>query len=587
MNSPSMHGLSELLLTISLVLLLAVPLGRWIARVLEPGPQPLPLAGLERRLYQALGVQGEEMTWPTYATGVLTLSLGGVLLLYALQRLQGLLPLNDDALPAVPALLAFNTAISFVTNTNWQAYGGESTMSTLTQMFGLTMQNFLSAGVGLAVLAALMRGLTRKQSRTLGNVWVDVVRGTLYVLLPLSLIVSLLLVWQGVPQTMTASVPISALSDTTGGDQRIPMGAVASQVAIKQLGTNGGGFYSVNSAHPLENPTPLSNLIQVVSILLIPAALCFAFGRLSGNMRHGMAVLASMTVILLGTALPTLAAEQAGTPMLAKAGVSLDASAVSSGGNMEGKEVRHGIASSAIWAVFTTAASNGSVNAMHDSFTPLGGLFPMWLMQLGEVVFGGVGSGLYGMLVFAILAVFLAGLMVGRTPEYLGKKIEARDIKLAALVVLAPSAFVLLGTAASVISEAGKAGMLNAGGHGFSEVLYALSSAANNNGSAFAGLGANTPWYNLLLGAAMWVGRFFVILPVLALASALGSKPRVAPGPGTLPTTGPIFVVLLTGTVLLVGALTFLPALALGPIAEHLQMLSALSLRVDGGGLVA
>jgi K+-transporting ATPase ATPase A chain len=582
-----MHGLSELLLTISLVLLLAVPLGRWIARVLEPGPQPLPLAGLERRLYQALGVQGEEMTWPTYATGVLTLSLGGVLLLYALQRLQGLLPLNDDALPAVPALLAFNTAISFVTNTNWQAYGGESTMSTLTQMFGLTMQNFLSAGVGLAVLAALMRGLTRKQSRTLGNVWVDVVRSTLYVLLPLSLIMSLLLVWQGVPQTMTASVPISALSDTTGGDQRIPMGAVASQIAIKQLGTNGGGFYSVNSAHPLENPTPLSNLIQMVSILLVPTALCFAFGRLSGNMRHGMAVLASMTVILLGTALPTLAAEQAGTPMLANAGVSLDASAVSSGGNMEGKEVRHGIASSAIWAVFTTAASNGSVNAMHDSFTPLGGLFPMWLMQLGEVVFGGVGSGLYGMLLFAILAVFLAGLMVGRTPEYLGKKIEARDIKLAALVVLAPSAFVLLGTAASVISEAGKAGMLNAGGHGFSEVLYALSSAANNNGSAFAGLGANTPWYNLLLGAAMWVGRFFVILPVLALASALGSKPRVAPGPGTLPTTGPIFVVLLTGTVLLVGALTFLPALALGPIAEHLQMLSALSLRVDGGGLVA
>lgn len=587
MNSPSMHGLSELLLTISLVLLLAVPLGRWIARVLEPGPQPLPLAGLERRLYQALGVQGEEMTWPTYATGVLTLSLGGLLLLYVLQRLQGLLPLNDDALPAVPALLAFNTAISFVTNTNWQAYGGESTMSTLTQMFGLTMQNFLSAGVGLAVLAALMRGLTRKQSRTLGNVWVDVVRSTLYVLLPLSLIVSLLLVWQGVPQTMTASVPISALSDTTGGDQRIPMGAVASQVAIKQLGTNGGGFYSVNSAHPLENPTPLSNLIQVVNILLIPAALCFSFGRLSGNMRHGMAVLASMTVILLGTALPTLAAEQAGTPMLANAGVSLDATAANSGGNMEGKEVRHGIASSAIWAVFTTAASNGSVNAMHDSFTPLGGLFPMWLMQLGEVVFGGVGSGLYGMLVFAILAVFLAGLMVGRTPEYLGKKIEARDIKLAALVVLAPSAFVLLGTAASVISDAGKAGMLNAGVHGFSEVLYALSSAANNNGSAFAGLGANTPWYNLLLGAAMWVGRFFVILPVLALASALGSKPRVAPGPGTLPTTGPIFVVLLTGTVLLVGALTFLPALALGPIAEHLQMLSALSLRADGGGLVA
>lgn len=587
MSAISMHGFGELLLTISLVLMLAAPLGQWIARVLEPGAKPLPLAGLERRLYRLLGVQGEEMSWTTYASGVLALSLAGFLLLFGLQRLQGLLPLNGDALPAVPSLLAFNTAVSFVTNTNWQAYGGESTMSTLTQMLGLGMQNFLSAAVGMAVLAALIRGLTRKQSKTLGNLWVDVVRSTLYVLLPLSLIVALLLVWQGVPQTPSASVAVSALADTTGGEQRIPMGAVASQVAIKQLGTNGGGFFSVNSAHPLENPTPLSNLIQVVSILLIPAALCFSFGRLTGNVRHGLTILASMTVILLGTALPTLAAEQAGTPMLANAGVSLDATAASSGGNMEGKEVRHGIASSAIWSVFTTAASNGSVNAMHDSFTPLGGLFPMWLMQLGEVVFGGVGSGLYGMLVFAILAVFLAGLMVGRTPEYLGKKIEARDIKLAALVVLAPSAFVLLGTAASVVTESGRAGIFNPGSHGFSEVLYALSSAANNNGSAFGGLGANSPWYNLLLGVAMWVGRFFVILPVLALASALGNKPRVAPGPGTLPTTGPIFVVLLTGTVLLVGALTFLPALALGPIAEHLQMLSVISHYAIDGGLVA
>jgi len=572
------NALAQLGLSLFLVLVLAAPLGAWIARVFEPGNRPLPLARVEGVIYRLLGISpDEEMPWTTYATAVLALSAAGVALLFTLQRAQALLPLNGDALPAVPALLALNTAISFVTNTNWQAYGGESTLSSLTQMLGLTMQNFLSAAVGMGVLAALIRGLTRRQQKGLGNFWADVVRSTLYVLLPLSFVVALLLVWQGVPQTLDASVSVTPLTGAATDSARVTMGPVASQVAIKQLGTNGGGFFSVNSAHPLENPTPLSNLIQVVSILLIPASLCFTFGRLAGNLRHGTAVLLSMSIILLGTALPTIAAEQAATPTLAAAGLTLQADTLQPGGNMEGKEVRHGIAASGIWAVFTTAASNGSVNAMHDSFTPIGGMFPMWLMQLGEVVFGGVGSGLYGMLVFAVLAVFLAGLMVGRTPEYLGKKIEARDIKLAALVVLAPSAFVLLGTAASLITDAGRAGMFNSGAHGFSEVLYALSSAANNNGSAFGGLGANSPWYNLLLGAAMWVGRFFVILPVLALASALGSKNAVAPGPGTLPTTGPIFVVLLTGTVLLVGALTFLPALALGPIAEHLQMLAQVS----------
>jgi K+-transporting ATPase ATPase A chain len=441
------------------------------------------------------------------------------------------------------------------------------------------VQNFLSAAVGIAVLAALVRGLVRRNARGLGNPWVDTVRVTLYVLLPLSLVVALLLAWQGVPQTLDAAREATLVEpfrtdSATVTSQVVPLGPVASQVAIKQLGTNGGGFFNVNSAHPLENPTPLSNLVQVVSIILIPAALCVTFGHLVGDRRQGYAILAAMTVIHAATTLPTIAAEQAATPVLAAAGVAITPGDDAPNGNMEGKEARFGIASSAIWATTTTAASNGSVNAMHDSFTPLGGLVPLWLMQLGEVVFGGVGSGLYGMLVFAILAVFLAGLMVGRTPEYLGKKIEAREVKLAALVVLVPSAFVLLGTAASLLTASGRAGIFNPGPHGFSEVLYALSSAANNNGSAFGGLGANSDWYNVLLGFAMWIGRFWVIVPVLALAGSLAARTPVAPGPGTLPTHGPIFVVLLVGTVLLVGALTFLPALALGPIAEQLQLVA-------------
>ncbi|MBL0937376.1 MAG: potassium-transporting ATPase subunit KdpA [Gemmatimonadaceae bacterium] len=587
MNALSPHALIELTLVLGLTLALAFPLGKWTARVLEPGNRPLPLAGLERGIHRLLGVDAtHDMTWTAYAGVVVSLTALGTLLLYALLRLQGVLPLNGDGLGGLAPLLALNTAISFATNTNWQAYGGESTMSTLTQAIGLTMQNFLSAAVGTAVLAALVRGLVRRQTRMLGNAWADIVRITLYLLLPLSFVLALLLVWQGVPQTVEASRQVTTveatvaeatvLNDSTAHGQQIPLGMVASQIAIKQLGTNGGGFYNANSAHPLENPTPLSNLLQVVSIILLPAALCVAFGHLVGDRRQGTAILSAMTIILIACALPTIAAEQIGTPRLHDAGVMMQADAMQSGGNMEGKEVRYGTASSAIWSVVTTAASNGSVNAMHDSFTPLGGLFPMWLMQLGEVVFGGVGSGLYGMLVFVMLAIFLAGLMVGRTPEYLGKKIEARDIKLAALVVLLPSAFVLIGTAASLGTAAGQAGIFNRGAHGLSEVLYALSSAANNNGSAFGGLGGNATWYNLLLGIAMWIGRLFVIVPVLALAGSMANKRAVAPGPGTLPTTGPVFVVLIIGTVLLVGALTFIPALALGPIAEQLQLQSQL-----------
>lgn len=576
----TVHAWAEFALVLGLVLGLALPLGAWIARVLEPGDRPLPLAWVERGIYRLLGIDpGTGHSWLHAASAVFVVSVGGVVVLYALQRLQGVLPLNPAGLPAVPPLLAFNTAISFVTNTNWQAYGGETTLSVLTQMAGLTVQNFVSPAVGIAVLAALVRGLARRQATELGNVYVDVVRSTLYVLLPLSLVVALLLAWQGVPQTLDAARTVTmveplATDSAAITSQVVPLGPVASQVAIKQLGTNGGGFFNVNSAHPLENPTPLSNLVQVVSIILIPAALCVTFGRLVGDRRQGLAILAAMTLIYAATTIPTIAAEQAGTPTLAAAGADLAAGELAPGGNLEGKEARFGVVSSAIWATTTTAASNGSVNAMHGSFTPLGGLFPMWLMQLGEVVFGGVGSGLYGMLVFAILAVFLAGLMVGRTPEYLGKKIEAREVKLAALVVLAPSAFVLLGTAASVLAASGRAGIFNPGAHGFSEVLYALSSAANNNGSAFGGLGANSDWYNLMTATAMWIGRFWVIVPVLALAGALARKTPVAPGPGTLPTHGPIFVVLLVGTVVLVGALTFLPALALGPIAEHLQMIA-------------
>jgi K+-transporting ATPase ATPase A chain len=497
----------------------------------------------------------------------------GIVAVYVLQRLQGILPLNPGGFGAVSPDSSFNTAVSFGTNTNWQSYGGESTMSYLTQALGLGVQNFVSAASGMAVLAALVRGFSRRSAGSIGNFWVDLVRSTLYVLLPLSFALAIALVSQGVLQNVAGSKVVSLLeSGKTAGQQVLAMGPVASQVAIKQLGTNGGGFFNVNSAHPFENPTPLSNFLELLSILLIPAALCYSFGKLVRDTRQGWAILAAMTAILVVVLIACTLSEQSGNPSFASIGIDQVASAGQSGGNMEGKEVRFGIANSALWATATTAASNGSVNAMHDSFTPLGGLWPMWLMQLGEVVFGGVGSGLYGMLLFAIVAVFVAGLMVGRTPEYLGKKIDPYEMKMASLGILVPPIVVLLGTAVAVLVPAGRAGTANPGAHGFSEILYAFSSAANNNGSAFAGLGANTPFYNASLGIAMFLGRYFVKIPVLAIAGSLAAKGRVPVTSGTLPTHTPLFVSLLISIVVVVGALTFIPALALGPIVEHLVL---------------
>ena len=569
---------------VALLILLAWPLGSYMARLFEGKPTWLDrvLGPFERLLYRLGGVKPEaEMKWTAYAAAMLIFNGFGLLAVYAIQRLQHLLPLNPQGLGPVTPDSAFNTAVSFATNTNWQGYGGETTMSYLTQMLALTVQNFVSAATGMAILAALIRGLSRKQVETIGNFWVDMVRSTLYVLAPLSFVLAVFLVSQGVVQTFEPSRTVTLVEPTADADgkpvteQTIAVGPAASQVAIKQLGTNGGGFFNVNSAHPLENPTALSNLAQLLSILLIPAALCFTFGRMVGDQRQGIAVLVAMTVALVGFYGFTAWAEQSGNPMFAAAGATDVVNANQPGGNMEGKEARFGIAQSALWATATTAASNGSVNSMHDSYTPLGGLAPMVLMQLGEVIFGGVGSGLYGMLVFAIVTVFIAGLMVGRTPEYLGKKIEAFEIKMASLALLAPAVMVLLGTAIAVVMEPGRAGIFNPGPHGFSEVLYAFSSAGNNNGSAFAGLSANSPFYNLLLGLAMLVGRYWIALPVLALAGSFARKKVVAAGPGTFPTHTPLFVVLLLAMVMLVGALTFLPALALGPIAEHLMMNAA------------
>jgi K+-transporting ATPase ATPase A chain len=563
---------------------------------LMEAPRWQPLARLEDGVFRLCGVGREEMSWRQYALAVLVFSLVGFLVLYALQRLQAWLPLNPQGLPNVTPDSSFNTAISFVTNTNWQGYGGETTMSYLSQMLGLAVQNFVSAAAGIAVLFALIRGFARHSVQTVGNFWADLYRVTLYLLLPLSFILALVLVSQGVVQNFSAYQEVATLEPTsyeapkldaagqplkdaagevvnetvTVTKQTLPMGPAASQIAIKQLGTNGGGFFNVNSSHPFENPTLLSNFLETLAILLIGAALCYTFGKAVGDSRQGWAVLAAMTVIFLGAEIAATAFEQQGNPKLAALGADQTASALQSGGNMEGKETRYGIGASALWAVATTSASNGSVNSMHDSYTPLGGLVPMWMMQLGEVVFGGVGSGLYGMLVFALMAVFVAGLMIGRTPEYLGKKIEAFDIKMVSIVILMTPLVVLLGTAVGVMAPAGKATIFNPGAHGFSEVLYAFSSAGNNNGSAFAGLGANTPFYNGWLGAAMWFARFAVIVPVLAIAGSLAAKKRLAQGPGTMPTHGPLFVGLLAGTVLLVGALTFIPALALGPVVEHL-----------------
>lgn len=590
------------LLVVYLAVLLAIApfLGRYIRIAMENGQSRLTAWGrpLERGIYRLAGIDPQaEMGWKRYALAVLAFNILGIVAVYALQRLQGLLPLNPAGMGAVSPDSSLNTAISFATNTNWQGYGGESTMSYLTQMLALTVQNFVSAATGIAVLFALIRGLARHCSATLGNFWADMVRCTLYVLLPLALVLALALVSQGVLQNFNGYQEVQTVEalhydqprvdaqgqpvldakgqpvtdPTITRTQTLAMGPVASQEAIKMLGTNGGGFFNANSAHPFENPTALSNFLEMLAILVIPAALCFSFGEMVGSRRQGIAILAAMTLLFAVFALSAAYFEQQPNPMAAQAGADSAMSVLSPGGNMEGKETRFGIAATSLFATVTTAASCGAVNGMHDSLNAMGGLTPMLLMQLGEVVYGGVGSGLYGMLAFAILGVFIAGLMIGRTPEYLGKKIEAYDMKMVSIVILATPLLVLGGTALAVSVTAGQAGVLNPGIHGFSEVLYALSSAANNNGSAFAGLSANTPFYNVLLGIAMWFGRFAVIVAVLAMAGSLGAKRRLPAGPGSMPTTGPLFVVLLIGAVLLVGALTYVPALALGPVAEHLQ----------------
>jgi potassium-transporting ATPase potassium-binding subunit len=585
------NGWLQIALYLIVLLVLVKPLGWYMARVYEGQHVGLNrlFAPVERLLYRLFGTRDDEgQNWKQYALAVILFNALGMLVVYGLQRLQAALPLNPAGLGAVTPDSSFNTAASFASNTNWQGYGGEVTMSYLSQMLGLNVQNFLSAASGMAVLVALIRGLRGRTTQSIGNFWVDLTRSTLYILLPLALILALVQTSQGVVQSFGPYVEVPMLQGTTDGDgnpvttQVLPMGPASSQIAIKQLGTNGGGFFNVNSAHPFENPTPLSNFLELLAILLIPAALCYTFGKLVGDTRQGWAVLAAMTIIFVPFVLLAAVQEQAGTPQLAALGVDLVASDTQAGGNMEGKEARFGIVNSALWATATTAASNGSVNSMHGSYTPLGGLVPMFMMQLGEVIFGGVGSGLYGMLIFAIVAVFIAGLMVGRTPEYLGKKIEAFEIKMASLVILIPCVVVLFFTALAVTTPWGKGALYdpnisytsiyNPGAHGFSEVLYAYTSQGNNNGSAFAGLGANNPFYNTTGGLAMLISRFWLMVPVLAIAGSLAAKKTVPAGPGTLPTHTPLFVVMLIGVVIIVGALTFIPALALGPIVEHLLM---------------
>jgi K+-transporting ATPase ATPase A chain len=573
-----MNAFLQIAFYLVVLLALAKPLGEFFARVLTGERQFLTpaLGWLERLTYKASGVDPQqEMRWTTYAFATLTFNFFGLLVVYLLQRTQGLLPLNPAELGAVSPDSSWNTAVSFASNTNWQGYGGESTMSYLTQMLALAVQNFVSAATGIAVLAALARAFSRRQAATIGNFWADLTRSTLYIMLPLSFVLALALVSQGVVQTFGPYVKAQTVEKIeyeenkekkTTQEQVLPMGPAASQVAIKQLGTNGGGFFNVNSAHPFENATPLSNFLEMLSILLIGAALCVTFGRMIGDVRQGWAILAAMTLMFVALLAVAVTAEQTGNPLFEKLG--LDSSQ-----NLEGKEVRFGIANSALWATATTAASNGSVNAMHDSFTPLGGLVPMWLMQLGEVVFGGVGSGLYGMIMMVLIAVFVAGLMIGRTPEYLGKKVEAFEVKMASVAILLPPLVVLVGAAIAVLVEPGKAGVANPGAHGYSEILYAFSSAGNNNGSAFGGLSANTPFYNTALGFAMLISRYWLIIPVLAVAGSFAAKKTVPAGPGTLPTHTPLFIVLIIGTVGLVGALTFVPALALGPVVEHFQMI--------------
>ncbi|WMW81868.1 potassium-transporting ATPase subunit KdpA [Undibacterium cyanobacteriorum] len=576
--------------------ILAYPLGSYIERVMQGEMHFLSrvLGPIERAIYRLSGIDAKsESGWKPYALALLAFNFLGVLVVYALQRLQIWLPFNPQNMPAPSPDSAFNTAISFVSNTNWQSYSGESSMSYLTQMLGLTVQNFFSAATGIVVVIALIRGFARHSSKTVGNFYVDLVRSTLYILLPLSIVFAALLMGQGVIQNFAAyqtaelvevqqyQAPVmnvdgkprldangAAVTETkTQTTQSLPMGPVASQEAVKLLGTNGGGFFNANSAHPFENPTPLSNFMQMIAIFLLPAALCFSFGRMIGNAKQGWVILLSMSILFITFAVFAMLAEQQANPGILDLGID------QSLGNMEGKESRFGTTATALFAAITTSASCGAVNGMHDSFTPLGGLVPMVLMQLGEVVFGGVGSGLYGMLIFAILAVFIAGLMIGRTPEYLGKKIEAYEMKMVALAILITPLLVLGFSALAVIHPDGLAGLANPGAHGFSEILYAYSSAANNNGSAFAGLSANTPFYNISTAIAMWCGRFWIIVPVLAIAGSLAQKKRLQESAGTLPTQGPLFVVLLVGTVLIVGALTYIPALSLGPIIEHFMLL--------------
>ncbi len=600
----SANGLLQIALFLGVLIALAKPLGWYMARVYE-GKLPVFVrwvAPIENLFYRLCGVDSkQEMRWTRYALAMLWFALLGVLAVYAMQRLQGMLPLNPQGLVAVSPDSAFNTAISFLTNTNWQGYSGESTMSYLVQMAGLAVQNFLSAAAGMAVLVALIRGFARHTVETIGNFWVDVTRSIIYILLPIATVLALVLVSQGVIQNLSAYQTVTTMEtitydnpkmdaagnpvkDAAGNpvtekattkEQSVALGPVASQEAIKQLGTNGGGFFNANSSHPFENPTPFSNFLAMLAMFVIPAALCYTFGSMVGDTRQGWAILTAMTILFVGFLAVTEYAELQGNPAITALGVDQTASAGQSGGNMEGKETRFGIINSALFATITTAASCGAVNSMHDSFMPLGGMVPMAQIQLGEVIFGGVGSGLYGMLIYAVIAVFLAGLMIGRTPEYLGKKLEAFDIKMASLVILIPPLIILGGTALAVMVEAGKGGVANPGAHGFSEILYAFSSAVGNNGSAFAGLSANTPFYNTALGFAMFFGRIWLMIPVLALAGSLAGKKRIPASIGTMATHTPMFVWLLIGTVVLVGALTFVPALGLGPVVEHLTMIGA------------
>lgn len=601
----TLQSIILLVVFLAAVFALAYPLGIVLARVGDGGAVPGMgwLAKIEALLYRAAGIAGKDgkaegQNWKAYAVALLAFNGIGALAVYALQRLQAFLPLNPQGLGNVSPDSSFNTAVSFVANTNWQGYSGEQTMSYLTQMLALTGQNFFSAATGMAVAYALIRGFSSRSAKSIGNFWVDATRSTLYVLLPLSLVFAVFLMGQGVIQNFSAYQEVTLLDPVTytqpkvGADgqplkdakgeavtetltattQTIAMGPVASQEAIKMLGTNGGGFFNANSAHPYENPTPLTNFMQMLAIFLIPAGLCFAFGRMVGDLRQGWAVLGAMTLLFVVTTVVVLGAEQQAHPALQALNVDQAMGALQSGGNMEGKETRFGISASALFAAVTTAASCGAVNAMHDSFMPLGGMIPMLLIQFGEVIFGGVGSGLYGMLIFAIMAVFIAGLMIGRTPEYLGKKIQAYEMKMTSIAILVTPTLVLVGTAIAVMTDAGKAGMANPGAHGFSEILYAFSSAANNNGSAFAGLSANTPFYNSMLAVAMWFGRFAMIVPILAIAGSLAGKSRLQANAGTMPTHGLMFIGLLCGVVALVGVLNYVPALALGPVVDHLQL---------------